>query len=102
MIGKRLKRSETHQTHETAPPRGRDRKLGPIDDLVVAEIIGMGATASELAEARAWAANDEPLINVGRPLAGWRVERLIEIIRDLEKNEEKLTRSSPDLTFKNS
>jgi hypothetical protein len=65
--------------------------LGPVDDLIVAKIIGMGATASELAEARAWIANDEALMNEGRPLAVGRVEQLIEMIRDLEKDEEKLT-----------
>ena len=57
--------------------------LGPVDDLVLAEIIGMGATADELAEARAWTANDEPLMNAGRSLAEGRVVRLIELIRDL-------------------
>jgi hypothetical protein len=69
--------------------------LGPVDDLVIAEIIGMGATLSELAEARAWAANDEPMMNAGRPLAGGRVVRLIEIIRDVQKDAEELaTRSA--------
>ena len=47
--------------------------LGPVDDLVIAEIVGMGATASELAQARAWIANDEPLMNAGTPLAGGRI-----------------------------
>ncbi len=64
--------------------------LGPLDDVVVAEIIGTGATVDELAEARAWVTNDEPLLNEGRPLAEGRVKRLIEIIRDLEKDEESL------------
>jgi hypothetical protein len=70
--------------------------LGYIDDLTVAEIIGMNATARELAEARAWAANDEPLMNMGKPLADARIVRLIEIIRELEKNEERLTIQSPE------
>jgi len=68
--------------------------LGPVDDLVLAEIIGMGATANELSEARAWTANDEPLMNAGRPLAGGRVVRLIELIRELEKDEEELATHS--------
>jgi hypothetical protein len=66
--------------------------LGPVNDAVVAEIIGMGATAGELTEARAWTCNDEPLMNAGRPLAGGRVARLIAIIRELEEDEEKLAR----------
>jgi len=68
--------------------------LGPVDDLVLAEIVGMGATGSELAEARAWTANDEPLMDAGRPLAGGRVVRLIELIRELEKDEEELATQS--------
>jgi hypothetical protein len=69
--------------------------LGPVDDFVVAEIIGMGATAGELAEARNWTANDEPPMNAGKPLAEGRVVRLIELIRDLEKEEETLATQSP-------
>jgi hypothetical protein len=69
--------------------------LGPVDDLVLAQIIGMGATAHELAEARAWTANDEPLVNAGRPLAEGRVVRLIDLIRELEKDEEELATHGP-------
>ena len=68
--------------------------LGPVDDLVVTEIIGMGATAGELAEARNWTANDEPPMNAGKPLAAGRVVRLIELIRDLEEEEELATHST--------
>ncbi len=64
--------------------------LGPVDELTLAEIIHTGATAAELEEARAWTVNDEPLMNAGRPLANGRIVRLIEIIRDLEKDEEAL------------
>ena len=45
------------------------RAIGRIDDVTIAEIIATGATAEELAEAQAWIANDEPLMNAGRPLA---------------------------------
>lgn len=69
--------------------------LGPVDDFIVAEVIGMGATAHELAEARAWTANDEPLMNAGRPLAEGRVVRLIGLIRELEKDEEELAMRGP-------
>ena len=64
--------------------------LGPLDDAVVAEIIGTGASSEELAQARAWVANDEALINMGSRLPGGRVGRLIEIIGDLEAEEEAL------------
>jgi len=45
--------------------------LGELDDVVIAKIIATGVTLEELAEAHAWLANDEPLMNAGRlvPLA---------------------------------
>jgi hypothetical protein len=66
--------------------------LGDIDDALVTKIVATGATAEELAEARAWLANDEPLINSGRPLAKGRVARLAELIAALEEEEEELAR----------
>ncbi len=50
--------------------------FGELDDVVIAKIIATGATADELAEAHAWLANDEPLMNAGRPLPSGRVARL--------------------------
>jgi hypothetical protein len=61
--------------------------LGPVDELVIAEIIGMGATREELAEANAWISNDEPFMNRGQPLARGRVLRLVEIIAALKEAE---------------
>ena len=58
------------------------------DDMVIAEIIGTGATVDELAEAQAWIANDEPLLNAGRPLATGRVRQLIDILAELEPSED--------------
>ena len=63
--------------------------VGPVDDLVVAEIIGMGATADELAEATAWIANDEAMMNMGQPLAKGRVSRLLEIIAAAKEAEDQ-------------
>jgi hypothetical protein len=62
--------------------------IGQIDDVTIAEIIGTGATVEELAEARAWIANDEPLMNAGRPLATGRVRELVDILSELEPAEE--------------
>ena len=59
--------------------------VGQVDDIVVAEILNMGATAEELAEARAWLANNEPLMSTGRPLATGRVSRLIEILEEIDE-----------------
>jgi hypothetical protein len=63
--------------------------LGEIDDDVVAEIIASGATLEELAEARAWLANDEPLMNAGRPLPSGRVARVVDIIAAISEEEEQ-------------
>jgi len=61
--------------------------LGPVDDFVIAEIIGTGATVDELTKATSWLANDEALMNIGQPLARGRVSRLVEIIAALKEAE---------------
>ena len=63
------------------------------DDVTIAEIIGTGATVDELAEAQAWLANDEPLMNAGKPLATGRIRELVDILSELEtdEDEEKVT-----------
>lgn len=58
------------------------------DDVTIAQIIGTGATAEELAEALAWLANDEPMINDLRPLAQGRVRELVDILSELEEEED--------------
>jgi hypothetical protein len=64
------------------------KAVGRADDVTIAEIIGTGATVDELAEAQAWIANDEPLMNAGRPLPSGRVGDLIELLSELESNDE--------------
>jgi hypothetical protein len=59
--------------------------LGDVDELVVAEILEMGATPEEFAEARAWTTNDEPLVNSGKPLAVGRVGRLVDLLANLDE-----------------
>ena len=63
--------------------------IGEVDDVTIAEIIGTDATVEELAEAKAWIANDEPLINAGRPLATGRVRELVDILSELEPAEDE-------------
>ncbi|MEZ2146954.1 hypothetical protein AAE026_32455 [Bradyrhizobium sp. DN5] len=58
------------------------------DDVTIAQIIGTGATVEELAEAQAWLANDEPMINDLRPLAQGRVRELVDILSELEEEED--------------
>jgi hypothetical protein len=61
--------------------------LGETDDLIVVEILRTGATPDELAEALAWLANNEPLMNIGKPLASGRVGRLVEILESADEGE---------------
>jgi hypothetical protein len=63
------------------------RTAGDIDDALIAEIIGTGATVEELAEAQAWIDNDEALMNMGRPLPNGRVGELVEILSELEASD---------------
>lgn len=41
------------------------KALGDVKDTVLAEVLATGASAEELAQAQAWVANDEPLLNIG-------------------------------------
>lgn len=67
------------------------KAVGRADDVTIAEIIGAGATLDELAEAQAWIANDEPLMNAGKPLPSGRVGELIEILSELEAEDDEET-----------
>ena len=67
------------------------KAIGPADDVTIAEIIGTGATVDELAEAQAWLANDEPLLNAGKPLATGRIRELVDILSELEPSEDEET-----------
>lgn len=67
------------------------KAVGPVEDVTIAEIISTGATAEELAEAKAWTANDEPLMNAGKPLAKGRVGELVEILTEIEEDDEDET-----------
>ncbi len=71
------------------------RAIGRIDDMAIAEIIATGATAEELAEAQAWIANDEPLMNAGRPLATGRVRELIDILAEFDPDEDDDGKTAP-------
>lgn len=64
------------------------RAVGAADDVTIAQIIGTEATVEELAEAKAWLANDEPMMNTGRPLATGRVRELVDILSELQADDE--------------
>jgi hypothetical protein len=63
--------------------------FGELEDVVIAKIMATGATVEELAEAHAWLANDEPLMNAGRPLPSGRVARLADIVAAINEEEEQ-------------
>ncbi|TCU73445.1 hypothetical protein EDE08_104541 [Bradyrhizobium sp. R2.2-H] len=71
------------------------KATGAVDDVTIAQLIATGATVDELAEALAWLANDEPMMNSGRPLATGRVRELVDILVELEPDEDDDGRGAP-------
>jgi hypothetical protein len=69
--------------------------LGEVEDVTVAQIIALGVTAEELAEARAWLANDEPLMNSGKRIPTGRLGQLVDLLARID--EEKLASESESL-----
>lgn len=54
---------------------------GRMDDMRVANIIGTGASAQELMEARTWLASDDMLGQDLKRMPSGRVARLVELLR---------------------
>jgi hypothetical protein len=71
------------------------KAIGSADDVTIAQLIATGATVEELAEAQAWMANDEPMMNSGRPLATGRVRELVDILSELEPEDDEDGRAAP-------
>jgi len=71
------------------------KAFGAVDDVTVAQIIAIDATVDELAEAQAWMANDEPMMNSGRPLATGRVREIVDILAELEPDDDEDGRGAP-------
>jgi hypothetical protein len=57
--------------------------LGPVEDILVAELQATGASVEELREAFGWFNSDEAFMSDGRPLPH---SRILEIISLLEAN----------------
>jgi hypothetical protein len=64
------------------------KAVGEVDDVTIADIIGTGATAEELAEAQAWLVSSDALVKAGKPLPSGRVRELIDILAELEPDED--------------
>jgi hypothetical protein len=71
------------------------KAVGEVDDVTIAEIIGTGATAEELAEAQAWIANEDVLLDAGKPPPAGRARQLIDILSELETDEEEDQEAGP-------
>lgn len=54
--------------------------LGPVDEVVIADIIATGASVEELTQAWAWVNGDEALIGEGRPLPRGKVAELVDLL----------------------
>ncbi|MBA1158955.1 hypothetical protein [Microvirga mediterraneensis] len=55
--------------------------IGRSSDGVVTEILNMGTSRTELAEARAWLENDEAMLTEGRRIPSGRIARLVELLQ---------------------
>jgi hypothetical protein len=64
------------------------KAVGEVDDVTIADIIGTGASAEELAEAQAWLVNGDALLKSGKPPPSGRVRELIDILAELEPDED--------------
>ena len=71
------------------------KAVGEVDDVTIAEIIGTGATAEELAEAQAWIANEDVLLDAGKPPPAGLVRELVDILAELETDEDEDEEAGP-------
>jgi hypothetical protein len=61
--------------------------LGPVDDVLVAQIIATGASKDELTEAYAWIATEDVLMNEGRAFPTGRLGNLVRLLAEIEAEE---------------
>jgi hypothetical protein len=71
------------------------KAVGDVDDVTIAEIIGTGATAEELARAQAWIATEDVLLDAGKPPPAGRVREPIDILEELETDEDEDQEAGP-------
>ncbi len=71
--------------------------LGPVDEILMSEIMKSGATPPELSEAHAWMVNEEALINEGRRHPTGKVGELIELLNACDLTMKPMELLSPEL-----
>jgi hypothetical protein len=54
--------------------------VGPVDEVMITDLISTQATLEELSRAWAWVNSDEALMNEGRPLPIVRTAELVELL----------------------
>jgi hypothetical protein len=60
--------------------------IGRSDDRVATEILNIGASWAELAEARGWLENDEAMLNAGWPIPSGHVAGLVEMLQAADED----------------
>jgi hypothetical protein len=63
--------------------------VGPVDEVMITDIIATQATLEELSQAWAWVNNDEALINEGRPLPSGRTAVVVELLASQDEGKER-------------
>lgn len=61
--------------------------VGPVDEVLIAELTATRASVEELREAWGWLHGDEALMGAGRPLPGTRVGELMGLLEPDEDAE---------------
>jgi hypothetical protein len=63
--------------------------VGPVDEVMIADVIATQATLAELSQAWAWVNSDEALIKEGRPPLSGRTAELVELLASQDEAEER-------------
>jgi hypothetical protein len=61
--------------------------LGPVDDVLIAEIMASGANREELVLAWGWITNEEALVQEGISRPTGRVAELVDLLADDDEDE---------------
>ena len=62
--------------------------VGPVDEVMIADVVATQATLAELSQAWAWVSSDEALINEGRPPPSGRTAELVELLTSQDEGDE--------------
>ena len=63
--------------------------VGPVDEVMIADVVATQAPLAELSQAWAWVNSDEALIDEGRPPPSGRTAELVELLTSQDEGEER-------------